>query len=202
MTGAMQAGGAAAAAAAPQSAGVGRGLSARQLPSEQLHPPAPGQTAAAAKAPVAAPVQPCRRQQQQEPEIVPAPDTQSSFGGSGSSEPSAVRAGVEWLCQAQQQAVQAAADFLRPLLVRPAADEQGRRSGAPCAADFSPDPMQLAGGTVLGAVLLYALYAERQALRRGARRARRAVFDGAAQLLRMAFSLSINPAATSAPAWR
>lgn len=112
-----------------------------------------------------------------------------------------MRAGIEWLCQAQQQAVQAAADFLRPLLIRPAADEQGRRS-APSAAHFSPDPMQLAGGTVLGAVLLYALYAERQALRRGARRARRAVFDGAAQLLRMAFSLSINPVATSAPAWR
>ncbi|PRW34005.1 hypothetical protein C2E21_7257 [Chlorella sorokiniana] len=84
---------------------------------------------------------------------------------------------------------------------RDAAGKQGSR-GAYTVAHFSPDPAQLAGGTVLGAVLLYALYVEQQSIRRGARWARQAVASGAVQLLRMAFSLSINPVATSAPAWR
>lgn len=154
------------------------------------------------------PKQQQQRQWQQEPEIVPAPQLQSaadrrgnSSASSSSEQPSAVQAGVEWLCQAQQRAVQAAAALVQPLLGRPPAGKQGSRSTL-AAAHPSPDPMQLLGGTVLGAVLLYALYAERQSIRRGARRARQAVVTGTVQLLRMAFSLSVNPVATSSPAWR
>lgn len=168
----------------------------------------PEAVAAAAGHAAQKPKQQQQRQWQQEPEIVPAPQLQSaadrsgnSSGRSSSEQPSAVQAGVEWLCQAQQRAVQAAAALVQPLLGRPPAGKQGSRSTL-AAANPSPDPMQLLGGTVLGAVLLYALYAERQSIRRGARRARQAVATGTMQLLRMAFSLSVNPVATSSPAWR
>jgi hypothetical protein len=49
--------------------------------------------------------------------------------------------------------------------------------------------------TVLGCVLLYALYAERRAIRRGLGAARRFAAGGAGDLLRMAFALSANPMA-------
>lgn len=184
---------------------------ARQMPPGQT--PAVDQPEAVATATGHAaqkPKQQQQRQWQQEPEIVPAPQLQSAAdrsgnssgrSGSGIEAPSAVQAGVEWLCQAQQQVVQAAAALVQPLLGRPPAGKQGSRSIL-AAAHPSPDPMQLLGGTVLGAVLLYALYAERQSIRRGARRARQAVVTGTVQLLRMAFSLSVNPVATSSPAWR
>ena len=173
-------------------------------------------TGAGAQAPaagVATAQQRRKRQQQQqgEPEIVPASEEEAAVAGAAGSEPApALAAGIAWLCQAQQQALQAAGAWLRPLLGHPSAEQQGAAAAidssraspgaAPSTAQPSPDPLPLLGGTVLGAVLLYALYAERQALRRGVRRARRAVAGGLADLLRMALSRSINPLA-STQAW-
>lgn len=131
-----------------------------------------------------------------DPEILPAEEEEGAGPAPGATLQSPLAAGVEWLGWCGQQAQQAAAAVLRPLVSGLGA-EQPRRGAAGQQAPLA-DPaaaLHLLGGGVLGAVLLYAVYAERQALGRGARRARQAVVGSVAELLRMAFSLGVNPMA-------
>lgn len=129
-------------------------------------------------------------------EIVPFEDDSEA-----EAQPFAV--GWDWLARCQQTA----SAVLGPLLglgQRPDDSGSGIRSRsassgsrdmgapAPVAAADPAASLQLLGGSVLGAALLYSLYAERQALRRGAGRARRA----AADLIRMALGVkSVDPMA-------
>lgn len=107
----------------------------------------------------------------------------------------------EWLSRCQQQAAATLGALLQPLL--PAATQHGgTRPGAQPAMADPAATLRLLGGTCLGAVLLYAAYAERQAIQRGARSARRGALGALGDLARMALSLQLNPLAASAPAWR
>lgn len=143
-------------------------------------------------------------------EIVPADEEENS--SEGATKAQALAAGLEWLGSCQRQVMQTVSAVLGPLLglPQPAPPVEQRRSGGSAAtieAAAAPalDPtatLQLLGGTVLGAVLLYSLYAERQALRRGASRARRTVVGGLGDLFSMAFALSVNPMASPAAALR
>ena len=141
------------------------------------------------------------------PEIVPAeeqaPDEEEAGDSSAADTvQQTLAAGLDWLGRCQHQAYRAAAAVVRPLLGLP---EQQHSSVGGGGAVQAPDPvatLQMVGGGVLGAVLLYALYAERQALRRGASRARRAVSGSVADLLRMAFRLGVSPMPAAPGQWR
>ncbi|PSC76636.1 hypothetical protein C2E20_0914 [Micractinium conductrix] len=83
---------------------------------------------------------------------------------------------------------------------------QHKLGGGPAAQqEAPPDPaaaLRTLGSTVLGAVLIYAVYAERAAVRSGLQRARRGVSAGLAELAGMALSMRVNPVAAAAPALR
>jgi hypothetical protein len=117
-----------------------------------------------------------------------------------------------WLGRCQVQVLHGASAILAPLLgMSPqqllhglvVAEEPGDSAGKPAAAAgdraalaLQPHPaaaVRQLSRTVLGCVLLYAAYAERRAIKRSMGAAQRFVSGGTADLLRMAFSLSVNP---------
>ncbi|KAL4854558.1 hypothetical protein ACK3TF_004722 [Chlorella vulgaris] len=117
-----------------------------------------------------------------------------------------------WLGRCQVQVLHGASAVLAPLLgMSPqqllhglvVAEEPGDSAGKPAAAAgdraalaLQPHPaaaVRQLSRTVLGCVLLYAAYAERRAIKRSMGAAQRFVSGGTADLLRMAFSLSVNP---------
>lgn len=125
-----------------------------------------------------------------EPEIVPAVPEETEAGAGASA--------LEWLARCRQQAAAALGAALQPLLPAAALGDGAQAGGSADAAAT----LRLLGGSCLGAVLLYAAYAERQAIRQGAQRARRGVAAALGDLARMALSLQVNPLAASAPGWR
>ncbi|KAL4425299.1 hypothetical protein ABPG75_009315 [Micractinium tetrahymenae] len=126
-------------------------------------------------------------------EIVPAPPEEA--------EPAAAPGPLDWLARCQQQAAAALGAVLQPLLPAAERSSSAQESAEPVPADPAA-ALRLLGGTCLGAVLLYAAYAERQAIRRGAQRALRSAAAALGDLARMALSLQVNPLAASAPGWR
>lgn len=103
--------------------------------------------------------------------------------------------------------------MLRPLLPQsllagepqPGAAQHKLGGGPAAQQEAPPDPaaaLRTLGSTVLGAVLIYAVYAERAAVRSGLQRARRGVSAGLAELAGMALSMRVNPVAAAAPALR
>lgn len=153
-------------------------------------------------------------------------DASSAAAAAAAAATASLAAGLGWLGRCQQQVVQAASAILGPLMGLPlqlaptqlgTLKPQGSglshggviRVGAggggvspagpsdPHHAHAQPDQLQLLAGGLLGAVLLYAAVAERRAIRDGVGRAQRSVTGGMADLLRMAFSMSVNPMAVT-----
>ena len=115
---------------------------------------------------------------------------------------------LAWLLKYQRQlrlAVQAFYAALlcsaRSLLGVPATStaattSSGGRGGVPATAEGILSGQAVLGG-VLGLVVAYSLWAERQALTRGLRRAKRGLLQSLADLCSMALSLSMSPMAPS-----